>query len=85
MTCLKNVWKEGQNCSNSNRYISGTNWIFLIWTLMKANHIMFIYNMKRRSYDHFRKKRKKKNEKKKQKKNKKQKPQFSLRLAGIKT
>ena len=29
MSCLKTVWKEGQNCSNSNRYISGTNWNFL--------------------------------------------------------
>ena len=28
MICLKTVWKEGQNCSNSNRYISGTNCIF---------------------------------------------------------
>ena len=25
---LKTVWKEGRNCSNSNRYISGTNWKF---------------------------------------------------------
>ena len=28
MICLKTVWKEGQNCSYSNRYISGTNWNF---------------------------------------------------------
>ena len=28
MSCLKTVWKEGQNCPNSNRYISGTNWNF---------------------------------------------------------
>ena len=28
MSCLKAVWNEGQKCSNSNRYISGTNWIF---------------------------------------------------------
>ena len=28
MSCLKTVWKEGQNCSNSNRCISGTNWNF---------------------------------------------------------
>ena len=27
MSCLKTVW-NGQNGSNSNRYISGTNWIF---------------------------------------------------------
>ena len=25
MSCLKTIWKEGQNCSNSNCYISGTN------------------------------------------------------------
>ena len=25
---LKTVWKEGQNGSNSNRYISGINWNF---------------------------------------------------------
>ena len=25
---FETVWKEGQNCSNSNRYISGTNWNF---------------------------------------------------------
>ena len=24
MSCSKTVWKEGQNCSDSNRYISGT-------------------------------------------------------------
>ena len=30
MSCLKAVWKEGQNCSNPNRYISGTNWNFCI-------------------------------------------------------
>ena len=28
MSCLKTVWKEGQNCSNSNRYISGLTGIF---------------------------------------------------------
>ena len=31
MICLKTVWKEGQNCSYSNRYISGTNWKFCMW------------------------------------------------------
>ena len=28
MICFKTVWKEGQNCSYSNCYISGTNWNF---------------------------------------------------------
>ena len=28
MSCLKTVWKEGQNGSNSNCYISGINWNF---------------------------------------------------------
>ena len=28
MSCLKTVRKEGQNGSNSNRYIAGINWNF---------------------------------------------------------
>ena len=40
MIGLKIVWKEGQNCSYSNRYISGTNWNFCMWFSAVWSEIM---------------------------------------------
>ena len=51
MSCLKTVWKEGQNCSNSNRYISGTNCNFYGFLHHDPGNNAFKAVMKKQEYD----------------------------------